>query len=231
MAIKTSEARKIVSKAPSVSTTNTKTVSVNLNNPYLSKLLKNKKLVGGIAIIIVVLIVLLVMLKSIFIAAMVNGEPITRLSVVTALEKQGGKTLLDSLITKKLILQQAKKNNINITQSDVDAEIKKITDNLKNQGTTLDEALAAQGLTMSELTDEIKMQLIVNKLVGNITVTEQQITDFVNANKAQMTAGTTEAQFRLQATAALKQQLLQAKTQEFVKNLQSKANILRFVSY
>ena len=140
--------------------------------------------------------------------------------------------MLDSLITKTLILQEEKKRNITVAQSDIDAEIKKITANLQTQGSTLDQALASQGMTKAELNDEVGIQVAVNKMVGsNVTVTSQEVDAFVVANKSQMTAGTTDDQFREIATAQLKQQKLQTKTTDFINSLQSKAKVLRFVSY
>lgn len=207
-------------------------LSIKTNSLNLSLILKHKKISGGVAIAIIVIVLLAVLFKSVFVAAMVNGEPISRLSVVTALEKQGGKTMLDSLITKKLILEEAKKKNITVTQSDIDTEIKRITANLQAQGSTLDQALASQGMTKADLNDELEIQVAVNKMVGtDVTVTSQEVDAFVEANKSQMAAGTTDVQFREEAIAQLKQQKLQTKTQGFIKNLQDKAKVLRFVSY
>lgn len=223
MAVKTKTTSRVTKKAQSL--------PVNSNSLNLS-ILKNKKISGGIAIVVVVVVLLAILFKSVFVAAMVNGEPITRLSVVTALEKQGGKAMLDGLITKKLIFQEATKRNITVTQGDIDAEIKKISANIQVQGSTLDQALASQGMTQSDLNDELRIQLALNKMVGtDVSVTTKEVDDFVAANKAQMAPGTTEVQFREQATAQLKQQRLQTKTQTFIKSLQDKAKVLRFVSY
>jgi len=50
-----------------------------------------------ITIIIVILLIAAFQLKGLFIAAMVNGEPISRLTIIKELEKQGGKQALSSL--------------------------------------------------------------------------------------------------------------------------------------
>lgn len=226
---KTKTSTKKIIPAPVLKTSSLPTNTYHFDS---SVVLKHKKLAGGIAIAVIVVVLLAVLFKSVFIAAIVNGEPISRLSVVTALEKQGGKTVLDNLITKKLILQEAKKRNISVTQSDIDSEIKKITVGLQAQGSTIDQALAAQGMTRADLNEQLEVQIAINKMVGtNVAVSEKEVDDFVAANKAQMTQGTTEAQFRIQATQQLKQQKLQIKIQDFIKNLQDKANIIHFVSY
>lgn len=230
--VKTKSSGRTARKLSPVSAAKIQLLPSHPNRLNSSIVLKNKKISGGIAIAIVAIILLVVLFKSVFIAALVNGEPISRLSVVTALEKQGGKATLDNLIIKKLILQEAKKKNIVATQSDIDSEIKSITANLKTQGSTLDQALASQGMTTSDLNDEIRIQVVIAKLVGtNVSVTEKEIDDFVAANKGQMTGGITQAQFREQATGELKKQKLQTKTQEFIKSLQDKAKVVHFVSY
>ena len=232
MAIKTKTPSKTVKKIAPVTALKTPSLSTNTYHFDSSAILKHKKLAGGIAIAVIALVLLAVLFKSIFIAAIVNGEPISRLSVVTALEKQGGKTVLDNLITKKLILQEAKKRNISVTQGDIDSETKKISVGLQAQGSTIDQALAAQGMTRADLNDQLEVQVAINKMVGaDVAVSEKEVDDFVAANKAQMAQGMTEAQFRTQATQQLKQQKLQIKIQDFIKNLQDKANIIHFVSY
>jgi parvulin-like peptidyl-prolyl isomerase len=228
--IKTS--RKTTKKMEPVSSFKTSSVQTHTTRFNSSVILKNKKIVLGIGIAVIALVLLAVLFKSIFIAAIVNGEPVTRLSVISVLEKQGGKTTLDNLITKKLILQEAKKRNVLVTQSDIDKEIKKIESNLQTQGSTLDQALSSQGMTKSDLNEELKIQVALSKMVGTTaTITKKEINDFVTENKAQMTPETTDEQFREQATQALKQQKLQVKTQDFVKNLQDKAQVTHFVSY
>ncbi len=225
-------AKRTAKKLLSVFAPKTKNLPIKLNSLNLSPVLQHKKISGGIVIAIIIIVLLAVLFKSVFIAAIVNGEPISRLSVINALEKQDGKTVLDGLITKKIILQEAKKRNITVTQSDIDAEIKNITANIQAQGQTLDQALVAQGMTKSDLNDEVKVQLAVNKMVGaDVTMSAKEIDDFVTANKSQMTPGTTDAQFREEATAQLKQQKLQTVTQNFITNLKNKAKIFRFVAY
>ena len=195
------------------------------------ELKKNKKaFVVGIVLILIIFFTFL--FRSFFVAAIVNGEPIARLSVVKALEKQGGKATLDNLITKKLILQEAKKRNVTVTKNDINAEIKKIEENVKSQGSTLDEALKTQGMTRTQLNDEIRIQLSIQKMVnGDIKVIDKEVDEFITANKAQFPENTTEEQMKKQATAQLKQQKQQEETQKLIQELQKKAKILHIVEY
>lgn len=197
-----------------------------------ASLFQNRKVVFFAVMIIAGILALLFIFKGLFIASMVNGEPISRLSVVKALEKQGGKATLEDLVTKKIITQEARKRNITIPQSDIDQEIKKIEESLKTQGTTLDQVMATRGMTKTELNDQIKLQLSLQEMVGkDVQISDKELNDFITANKTRFPEGTPEDQIKKQATEQIKQQKLQQKTQEFIKNLQDKAKINYFVQY
>ncbi len=139
------------------------------------------------------------------------------------LEKEGGKNVLDSLITKALILQEAKKQKITATQADIDNEIKDLEANLKKQGQDLDTALSSQGLTRKDLGDQMKTQVLIKKLLSTqIAVTDQEIADYIKQNK---TATKDDAK------AALTQQKLSEKFQSWMADLKSKAKIDYYVKY
>lgn len=189
----------------------------------------SKKLL--IVILVLVLVLGLVYFsRRYLIAATVNGKSISRLDVLKKLEKQGGKKILETMITQALIQQEAEKRKITISQKDIDAEMKKIEANVSSQGSTLDQALQNQGMTKNDLTEEIKIQLMLQKMTGNdIKVSDKEIDDFISANKNQQ--GFDKEIPRDQAAAQLKQQKLQQKIQSFVSDLKSKAKINFFVSY
>lgn len=222
-------ARKKIIKS---STKTTVSSSNPLSGINKDTLLKNRKVVFFAVIIIAGLLALLFIFKGVFIASIVNGEPIGRLSVIKELEKQGGKATLESLVTKKIITQEVRKRNITISQSDIDKEIKKIEESLKAQGTTLDQVMKTRGMTETELNDQLKLQLSIAEMVGkDVQVSDKEVIDFMTANKAQFPEGTKEEDIKKQSSEQIKQQKLQQKTQEFIKNLQDKAKITNFVQY
>src|SRR4030065_1321194 len=153
---------------------------------YKKSIIKNprKRWTLIIGFIVVVILVLAYANMGIFIAAIVNGQPITRLQLAKELEKQGGKQVLDSIITQKLIDQEAKKKGIVVSQQDLDNEIKAIENQLKAQGTDLDTALAFQGQTRAQLQDSLKLKIQVEKLIADkISISEEEITTYFNENK------------------------------------------------
>ena len=140
-------------------------------------------------LVFVVLILLLGAIyfsKRFFIAASVNGKSISRLTVIKELEKQGGKNVLETIITETIIRQEAEKRKIGVSQKEIDEEMKKIESNVVSQGSTLDQALQNQGMTKTVLIEQIKIQLMLQKMAGaNITVSEKEIEDFISASKNQ----------------------------------------------
>ncbi|MCL6096657.1 MAG: SurA N-terminal domain-containing protein [Patescibacteria group bacterium] len=204
------------------------TPSFKIANPinYLS----NKKIIIGIAAVIIAGI--LYFEKGLFIAATVNGEPVSRLSVIQSLEKQNGKTALESTITKMLIEQEAKKKNIVVSQSEIDTQLKQIEGSIAQQGQKLDDVLASQGMTRSDLIEQIKLQKMLEKLAGNnITVTDKEIEAFIESNKSSFSQDATQDAMKQEAKQQLTQQKLNDKYQALIADLQKNAKITYFVNY
>ena len=170
-----------------------------------------------------------------FFAASVNGRLISRFSVIKSLEKQGGKTTLDTIILKALINQEAKKRKIDVTEKELDAELVKIESNVTSQGTTLEALLLQQGMTKKDLANEIKLQLLVTKMVSDkVSVTEKEIDEYLASQNEQSSSDldqSTPEITRDQAKEAIKQQKTQEEIQNLVADLKAKAKINYFIKY
>ena len=170
-----------------------------------------------------------------FFAASVNGRLISRFSVIKSLEKQGGKTTLDTIILKALINQEAKKRKVDVTEKELDAELVKIESNVTSQGTTLEALLLQQGMTKKDLANEIKLQLLVTKMVSDkVSVTEKEIDEYLASQNEQSSSDldqSTPEITRDQAKEAIKQQKTQEEIQNLVADLKAKAKINYFIKY
>lgn len=194
-----------------------------------NKLRQPKVLIGAI---VVVLIVGAFFLKGLFIAAIVNGEPITRMQIVSELEKQGGKQALSSLVNQALILQEAKKKKIQVSQKEIDEATKQIEDSLKSQGQSLDTALAAQGMTRQDLSFQMKLRSLVEKLLADKTkVTDKEIADYIEKNKDMLPTNSTPDETKKSVGEQLKQQKMASASQSWLEELAKNAKINYFVSY
>ena len=119
--------------------------------------------------------------------ATVNGKPISRIEYINLFQKQDNRNVLNRMVQEELINQEAVKNNVKIEKSQIDAEISRIEENLKTQGQTLDEALKANSMTKTDLEDQMRMKMNVEKLSNaNAEVNQAQIDEFVTKNKASL---------------------------------------------
>lgn len=197
----------------------------------LNKLKKlNKKTIIILAIVIV-LGVLVYLGRGLFIAATVNGQPISRWSVITMLEKESGKSLLESMVIEKIIAIEAKSKNVVVSDEDVSAEIKKIEADITAQGGTLELALAQQGLTLDVVKKQILLQKQVEKLLADkIVVSDEDIAKYITDNQVTVPAGQ-EATFNEQIKADLVAEKLNTEAQAYIAELKEKAKIKYFVNY
>jgi foldase protein PrsA len=183
-------------------------------------------------LIIVFLAAVVFLLKGFFVAALVNGQPITRLSLIAELEKQGGKQTLASLVNQTLILQEAKKKNIEVSQEEIDTQAKQIEDSLKQQGQDLNTALAMQGLTKKDFMMQLKLRSLVEKLLADkIEVTDKEVAEYIEKNQETLPENLKEDEIKKGVREQLKQQKLASKSQEWLTNLQKNAKINYFVNY
>ena len=212
----------------------TQTKSLNTQEYQQKAYKKSIKISIKTAIIIVVIItlgVLAYVYKGLFIAATVNGSPISRLAIIQKLEKASGKNLLESLITEKLIQDEANAKKIVVSNDEINAEIKKIQDQITAQGGTLDAALSAQGMNMDDLKKQIILQKEMEKLVADkINVTDQEIAQYIKDNKISIPSGQ-EAATNDQVKNELRNQKLNTEAQALISDLKAKAKIRYFVNY
>lgn len=195
----------------------------------ISKLLSKKVLLRVFLPIAVILA--LYLLRSLIFAAWVNGRPVSRLSLTRALEKQGGKQVLEGLIEKALINSEARKNNVKVEQSEIDAEIKSIEEMVSGQGLTLDEALKFRNQTRKDLIDQIKIQKIVEKLLASkIVITDVDLKDYFTKNKSLFGTNPIFDKVKDQVKNQLFQQKLSEQYSAWITDLKTKAKILYFVN-
>lgn len=169
--------------------------------------------------------------RGLFVAAIVDGMPISRLSVVRELESVSGKAALDSLVLQRLIRAEALKKGVTASEAEIDEEIAKIGIQMSMQGSSLEAALQAQGMSLATLRKQIHLQKLVDKLVaGTVSVTDEEITQYIKTNSAGLPPGE-ESSRREFAKGQLEQQKLGAAKAEFVNDLRTNAKVITVVSY
>ncbi len=196
-------------------------------NIFQKRIIKNKYILVGILIIIIGF--LLYYFKGVFVVAMVNGQPISRLALIQELNKQYGKQMLNNLVTQTLIMQEARKQNITVTDQEINSELKKIEDNLSKQGQSLDQALLLQGMTKDDLINNIRTQLTVSKILEkDIKVSDKEINDYISQNKETLPTSQNPDQIRQSVKQQLTQNKLVQKYQSWIANIEKNAKISYF---
>jgi len=160
---------------PSESTTQ-QTITRVANSPMRRYLI--------IGLVVIILAALLYLNRGLFVVGMVNGQPISRLAYINEMENQVGQQAFNTIVTRTLITQEARKKNVQVTEKEVDDEIKKIEYSLTKQRQKLDDVLALQGTTRESLEEQLRYQKLLEKLVGSdIKVSDKDIDTYLEQNK------------------------------------------------
>lgn len=184
----------------------------------------------GVVLIVLLAVGGLYYFRGVFVAAVVDGKPITRLSVIKELEKQSGQVVLDALITDALVKKAIA--NVEVGNEEIDKTIDEIEENIIAQGSTLQLALSAQGLTEDKFREQVSIQKKVRKLLaGNIQVTDEEVVTYIRDSKTVAPKGMSQADFRTQIKEQLEQQKFAVEAQKWIAELRTAANVKYFVSY
>lgn len=131
------------------------------------------------------------------IVATVDGRPISRIEYVKQLIKTDKKSVLNQMIQENLILTEAKKNNINIEQKDIDADVASIEAQIVSQGETLEAAMKTEGITREDLEKNLRLTRIVKALSATSSeITQAQIDEFITKNKEQLPTNMSKEQIQ-----------------------------------
>lgn len=202
-----------------------KNESRSWNVPPIAQTLKKPQVALPI-IALIILALLAYIFRSWFVVATVNGQPITRTALDSQLEQQYGKQELDALVAQTLILQEANKQHVTVSQQEVNDSEKQISDTLAKQGQSLDAVLAARGMSKQQLDDQIRLQKTVEKLVGkNVTISDQEVQDYISKNQDSLPTGLSDAELKQQVKQQLMTQKINDKAQTLVQDLEKKAKV------
>jgi parvulin-like peptidyl-prolyl isomerase len=118
------------------------------------------------------------------IVASVNGESISREQLAAECLNHYGKEVLDSLINKRLIVEECKRRNITISRAEIDAEIERMA---KSFGFTVDQWMKMlkqeRGITPAQYANDTVWSLLaLRKLAGErLKVSKQELQEAFDA--------------------------------------------------
>lgn len=185
-----------------------------------------------LAVIVVVLAALVYVYRGVFVAALVNGMPISRYAVVRDLERQMGAQALDSLINRTLIEKKAVEAGIQVTPEDINQEIELIKSNLSTQGQTLEQALEAQRVSRESLEADIRFRKLAEKLVADRTVvSDDEVQKYMEENKQFLPPNTSGDEQKKNIRTMLQQQKFSTVFQEWLDAARKEADISYWKKY
>lgn len=183
-------------------------------------------------VIVFALALLLYQYKGALVAATVNGKPVSRYELIRELERQSGEEALDSLITKQLIVQEAAKNGVSVTEDEVRSEIEQIEQSISAQGMTLDEALELQGQSRAALEESIRLNKLMEKLISSdISVSDEEVSQYYEQNKELLGENAKFEDMKEDIKQQLYQQKLSERASQWLGDLKNNAKINYFVSF
>lgn len=115
--------------------------------------------------------------------AVVGDEKITKDQLYKALVEVNGKQVLNSLIIKKIIQLEAKKQNVKVTKDEIQNELNKTIENFGSKE-AFKNTLEYYGITEDSLKEDIELNLYVSKLLkSEVKITEEEMKDYFEENK------------------------------------------------
>jgi len=114
------------------------------------------------------------------------GDPSQPLSEEEALTAKLG--VLDDMILQEILLARARQQNLQVMDSEIDAAYADLKKNMTDE--QFQQQLTQRNLTTADVRDGLRRRLLSQKLLdkevtAKATPTDQQVTDFFNANRAQ----------------------------------------------
>lgn len=119
--------------------------------------------------------------------ATVDDEKITANEVYHLMLGEVGPQAVNQLIYERLINREAAKQNITVTDEDVNAELTKIKAEMgATDDAAFESSLEMYGYTLEKFKEQLRQQVRLTKLVEpQVQVTDADLTDYYEQNKAQ----------------------------------------------
>lgn len=104
--------------------------------------------------------------------------------------QQARKTLIDKLIDKKLLMQEAKKYNLRVSDEEVEGALQRVIANNKSTTEQFRKEISAMGLSEKQYRENLREQILNSKLINHevrskVVITEDQIIDYYARNYQQ----------------------------------------------
>lgn len=182
-----SEDTKKEKSVPVMNKVGASTPSTPPSSPMNSKGWMIASIVLAVALIIVLIVPPFQKDDSKTAVATVNGTDITKQQLYDQLVELGGESTLQSMITTELVNQEAEKAKVTVTDEDIDAELEDLKAQFGGES-AFQAALTQSSMTENDLRKQMPLQVKIRKILEpQVEVTDEEITEYYDANKASFT--------------------------------------------
>ena len=194
----------------------------------LSRLFSTRSKTLAILTGLLVLVLLAFPLRFLIMPALVNGQPIFSWSYVLKLHQKAGPQILDQMVNEMVIEQEIAKQKIVVTPDEINAEITQIEDQVGSASGGLNSLLALQGMTRDQFTQQVRLELSMEKLIRDtIQVSDADVKQELASNASTYT-GLSLEQATATATDAVKDQKMREAFTSWFEALRQQAKVANF---
>ena len=114
----------------------------------------------------------------------VNGDRITKSELYDTMANVYGSAAVESLITKKVIEQEADKRDVKVKDSEINEKVDAYKESYGGEEALIS-ALEASGLTLDDLKEDLEVNIKIEKLMQeDIEISEDEVKAYYEENKA-----------------------------------------------
>jgi foldase protein PrsA len=169
--------------------------------------------------------------RSQFLAGTVNLVPVSRYELNKKMAEKYGKQTFDEIVSERLLAQELKKNNIVVTNEEVDAEMAKIIKDYGSQD-AFKAALTQYNLTEEKAKESVKQSLALKKMIEKtykIEISDEAVKKYFDENAKTLFVGKKLEAVSAEIKDTLYQQEVYTKTQEWFTGVRKEAKVVSFI--
>ncbi len=160
------------------------------------------------------------------VVARVNGEAITKEELYQAMVRAVGQQTLQRLITERLVAQEAARAGVSVADAELDARVAELQADFGG-AEAFQQVLAAYGMTLADVRQELRLNLLVERLVGEVSVSEEEVAAYYEANRDRYPDGIEAAREAIEAE--LQRNGFQTRAGQLMAKLQAQAEIQTYL--
>lgn len=123
------------------------------------------------------------------VVAKVNGYKITKTQLYDLMVKQNGQQALDSLISERIVNLESQKQNIIVSEEDIQKELGKYYEYYGGQE-SFTQTLASSGYSINDVRKDLELSLKIRKLMEpRISIIEDELKTYFDENKESFAQG------------------------------------------